>query len=136
MKKPRTVNERIDEIMLDRGLTKQELAAKTGKNVVTIDRILAGTNTPSFSTVKSIADALDCPVDYLIKGVGSSEKTKGDPWENEAWAIAKSQLVKKDEQIEEKDGILKSFATSLDRLTKMMQDSGVSFLRPVAKTGT
>ena len=49
------------------GLTNEDISVKTGLPTATISRICSGkTKDPKHSTIKLIADALDCTVDDLI----------------------------------------------------------------------
>lgn len=49
------------------GLTNDDISAKTGLPTATISRIISGkTKDPKHSTIKLIADALECTVDDLI----------------------------------------------------------------------
>lgn len=104
MKQPKNVNERIDEMLMERGITKHELAAKIGKHVTTIDRILSGATTPSYGTTKVIAEALEVPIDYLIKGIGPKESEKkednNNPWKEEAYLEVKSKNALLEKELE------------------------------------
>lgn len=95
MKTPKNVNERIDEMLMDSGMTNHELASRIGKHSVTIDRILSGaTENPSYGTIKSIAEALNCHIEYLLKGTGPKkmELKQDNPWKDEAYIILKDEL--------------------------------------------
>ena len=58
--------ERINEIRKQRGITIEELSARSGVPISTLKKISAGiTTNPSLDTVKAIARALDCTLDDL-----------------------------------------------------------------------
>jgi len=59
-------NENLKSVMEQRGISQAELSKLTGIGKPSISQYLSGKNEPSPKNVKTIADALDCPVDRLI----------------------------------------------------------------------
>ena len=54
---------RVKRIMLEKGITQDELSEKTGIAQETLSRYICGKNVPSFYKIDKIAKALDCSVD-------------------------------------------------------------------------
>ena len=54
---------RVKLIMLEKGITQDELSEKTGIAQETLSRYICGKNVPSFYKIDKIAKALDCSVD-------------------------------------------------------------------------
>lgn len=54
---------RVKRIMLEKGVTQDELSEKTGIAQETLSRYICGKNVPSFYKIDKIAKALDCSVD-------------------------------------------------------------------------
>ena len=54
---------RVKRIMLEKGITQEELSEKTGIAQETLSRYICGKNVPSFYKIDKIAKALDCSVD-------------------------------------------------------------------------
>lgn len=131
MKKTATVNERIDEVMLDRGLNPQELATKINRHVTTVTRILSGETTPGNATVKSIADALECPVEYLVKGTGPSKTVK--PESDNPYRDYSIQRLEREVEKEEREK--KTWQEKYDQLWEMFSRvTANSFRNPVRET--
>lgn len=132
-----TVNSRVKLLRTSLRLTQNEFAAELGISPSLVSKMEAGEK-PSPGTLDAIINTYSVPEAWLIEGKGDFkfEKKKEQGWKDEAWLLAKEQIHKKDEQIEHQDNILKMLAVSFDRVTKMMHDSGMSFLHPVSKTGT
>ena len=61
----REFRKRVDKILIVRGMTRNDLASKTGIHPVQLSKYLNGKTVPSFIIVDKIARALDCPVDEL-----------------------------------------------------------------------
>lgn len=57
----------LKELMRAKGINQRKLAALTGLSSVAISKYITGQSTPSFPNAVRIADALDYPVDDLIR---------------------------------------------------------------------
>lgn len=133
------VNKRVLMLKTQLGLTDIEFCGRASISTGTLQK-LKGSEQVTPRVLNSIITAFNVNRDWLMTGKGDlfaidTQQVDVD-YKNEAWAMAKQQLEKKDKEIEVKDSILQNLAISFDRVTKMMQDSGMSFLHPVAKTGT
>ena len=70
------------------GLTNEDISAKTGLPTATISRIISGkTKDPKHSTIKLIADALECTVDDLI---GNKDAVRPYYLDDKTAALAKN----------------------------------------------
>lgn len=62
--------ERIKKLKSERKITNDKLSELTGIPLGTLSKILAGiSDSPKLSNIVAIADALDCSLDYLVKGI-------------------------------------------------------------------
>lgn len=59
----------IKSLCDDRGMTFRELAEKAGITSVSISRYRSGVRMPSATTLKAMADALNCHMDELMADV-------------------------------------------------------------------
>lgn len=128
-----TVNTRVKLLRKSLRLTQNEFALELGISPSLVSKVEAG-ETPSTGTLDAIMNTYNVPESWLIDGKGDIkyEKAKSkstDPWKDEAWHLAKDQIQKKDD-------LLENLGTSFAILTKMMKDSGMSFLHRVEQTGT
>lgn len=73
----------IKDLRLKKGITQEELSAKTDISVRTIQRIENGDVDPRAYTLQSIAAALD--VDFEVLANSESELTTSDEKENSIW---------------------------------------------------
>ena len=66
--------DRIKQVKKERGITNDELSKLTGIPMGTISKLLAGLNdSPKFSNVVAICEALQCDVGYIVTGVPCNE---------------------------------------------------------------
>ncbi|OKK06403.1 hypothetical protein AMK26_10275 [Streptomyces sp. CB03234] len=63
----RVLGDRIRDVRLHRNLTQEVFAEMAGIDRRTLQRIERGTSDPPYSTVVLIADALDVPVEDLVR---------------------------------------------------------------------
>ncbi|MFF7901152.1 MULTISPECIES: helix-turn-helix domain-containing protein [unclassified Streptomyces] len=63
----RTLGDRIRDLRIHANLTQEVLAEMTGIDRRTLQRIERGTSDPSYSSLLLIAQALDIPVDDLVR---------------------------------------------------------------------
>ena len=73
--------ENIKKIRRAKGLTQEDLAARSGVSVNAISSWENGRNEPTGSSLQAIADVLGCTTDYLsgVEGPGSAQtSTDGD----------------------------------------------------------
>lgn len=63
-----TIGERIKQLRLQKGVTQQELASKTGINDANIRKYESGRQNPKLETIEKIALALDVSPSVLIFG--------------------------------------------------------------------
>jgi transcriptional regulator with XRE-family HTH domain len=139
-----TLGERVKLLREAYGLSQADFAREIGKSLLTVGNLERGVSKEvQPETINNIIKRFKTTREWLINGNGEmnpSGEASPQPitpdYTQEAWAMAKQQLEKKDKEIEVKDSILQNLAISFDRVTKMMQDSGMSFLQPVANTGT
>lgn len=61
------LGDRIRDVRLHRNLTQEVFAEMAGIDRRTLQRIERGTSDPPYSTVVLIADALDVPVEDLVR---------------------------------------------------------------------
>ena len=62
--------DRIKKLKSERKITNDKLSELTGIPLGTLSKILAGiSDSPKLSNIVSIAEALDCSLDYLVKGI-------------------------------------------------------------------
>ncbi len=62
--------DRIKKLKSERKITNDKLSELTGIPLGTLSKILAGiSDSPKLSNIIAIADALDCSLDYLVKGI-------------------------------------------------------------------
>lgn len=57
--------ENLKTLMAERGVSQSELSKMTGIGKPSISQYLSGKNTPSPKNIKTIADALECPIDFF-----------------------------------------------------------------------
>lgn len=139
---------RLQHLLDEYEISPEKLAGLVEMSGQAVRAIIKNESKPYKSTIEKLASALGTSYDYLENGKGEalpdgkiklknlSEKQTENPWEDEAWGLAKDQIKEKDQQLKKKDDILEMLAVSFDRVTKMMQDSGMSFLQVAKKTGT
>lgn len=60
--------ENLKSVMLDKGMSQQELAARIGKGKSSISQYLSGKNIPKEDVQRKIAEVLDCTVEFLNQG--------------------------------------------------------------------
>ena len=60
--------ENLKSVMLDKGMSQQELAARIGKGKSSISQYLSGKNVPKEDVQRKIAEVLDCTVEFLNQG--------------------------------------------------------------------
>ncbi len=65
--------ERLQELMLDRGVNASQLAKELGVSQSTINRYLEGIRVPNFNTLISLVEYFDCSADFLL-GLGNYPK--------------------------------------------------------------
>ena len=69
----------LKQVMNDKGMSQQELAARIGKGKSSISQYLSGKNIPREDVQKQIAEVLDCTVEFLNLGfveVSGVDETK------------------------------------------------------------
>lgn len=145
--KKTTMGDRIRQLREDYSQTKADFAKTIGVAPLSVGNIERGvTQTFHTDTLNKIVSAYGTTREWLESGRGemlpNGKKDITAPvsqpgsidYKDEAWDLAREQIKKKDKEIEVRDSILQTLAISFDRVTKMMQDSGMSFLRPVEKT--
>jgi transcriptional regulator with XRE-family HTH domain len=72
------IGNKIKELRIQKGLTQEELAEKTGLSTRTIQRIENGEVDPRIYTLSSIAEALDIAYEELIKEEVKAEINKNE----------------------------------------------------------
>ena len=68
--------ENLKAVMLDKGMSQQELAAKIGKGKSSVSQYLSGKNIPRDEVQKRIAEVLDCTVEFLNQGQIDPKESK------------------------------------------------------------
>ena len=66
----------LKSILLDKGMSQQELAAKIGKGKSSVSQYLSGKNIPREDVQKKIAEVLDCTVEFLNQGQVDPRETR------------------------------------------------------------
>lgn len=69
--------ERLQEIRLNKAISKYELAGRAGLSISCINRLEAGEQIPSCQTLDALAAALEVPVYKLFF---DGERAPGTPW--------------------------------------------------------
>lgn len=127
------INDRVRQIREAANRSQTDFAAELGASVSLISKIEAGQKEVSPKISDKIVEVYSVPSEWLLKGQGDfkfkrPEKGKSsDPWKEEAWTLAKS-------EIEEKNKTINSLAVSFDRLTSILSKLEVNFLHPVKET--
>lgn len=66
--------DRIKKLKSEKKMTNDKLSELTGIPLGTLSKLLAGiSDSPKLANIVSIADALDCSLDYLVKGIPSND---------------------------------------------------------------
>lgn len=131
-----TLAQRMLKLRQDYDLSQSEFASYIGmKGHQGILKIESGeTAEPRKSTLLSIANVYGTTMEWLLEGSGemlpngkkqlrkATESTSDLPWKDEAWTLAKDQINQKDNQ--------------LNSLLALISKLDLSFLHPVAKTGS
>lgn len=69
---------RVKELARAKGMTSEELAAKSGVKISTVRNIWQGrVGDPSYSTLSAIAKALECSIEDLVNPEGDGVQSKG-----------------------------------------------------------
>ena len=68
--------ENLKSVMLDKGMSQQELAARIGKGKSSISQYLSGKNIPKEDVQRKIAEVLDCTVEFLNQGQADLNESK------------------------------------------------------------
>lgn len=68
--------ERLNELMIDNGLTSPQLAQAIGVRKSTIYRYLKAERLPGVDIIIKLADALDCSIDFLLGFAADDYKSK------------------------------------------------------------
>lgn len=58
----------LKSILLDKGMSQQELATKIGKGKSSVSQYISGKTVPREDVQKKIAEVLDCTVEFLNQG--------------------------------------------------------------------
>lgn len=128
-----TLAVRVKALRDEYKLSQDQFGSLIGVTNMAINRIESGkTENPQMSTLKKIAATFGTTVEWLLHGKGTmlpngkveTPSPKGGdadpPWKDEAYQVVKSQMEKKDEQ--------------LDRLTQFLSTLQLNFLQPVRET--
>lgn len=135
-----TRGSRLQHLLDTYEISPEKLAGLVEMSGQAVRAIIKNESKPYRSTIEKLAAALGTTFEYLEHGKGEdlpngkkdlsvTSKRADEGWKDEAWQLAK-------EELREKGDLLRNLGSSFAILTKMLQESGVSFLRPVAKTGT
>jgi len=58
----------LKSILLDKGMSQQELATKIGKGKSSVSQYISGKTVPREDVQKKIAEVLDCTIEFLNQG--------------------------------------------------------------------
>lgn len=129
-----TVNNRIVDLLKSQNVDESEVARLIGKDKSTLYRITSGQSTPTKTTVKLIAQALGADYQFLMFGKtqqNAKPQSTENSWKEEAYALMKEQLQKKDELIAQLMSVVQklNFLNALD-------SAAVPYVFPGEKQGT
>ena len=68
--------ENLRSVLLDKGMSQQELAARIGKGKSSVSQYLSGKNVPKEKVQEKIAEVLGCTVEFLNQGQVEINETK------------------------------------------------------------
>jgi transcriptional regulator with XRE-family HTH domain len=126
-----TPNQRLRQFRQALNLSPGELATALKLSISLIQKTESGHMDVSDKLSGTIQAVYKLPKAWLMEGKGEmtyeDPSSSNDPWKDEAWALAKEQIAKKDET-------LTSFAQSLNRLTEFISKLDVNFLTSVKET--
>lgn len=135
--KKQTLGERVKLLRKSYSLTQAEFAREIGKSQLTVGNLERGVSEEvQPETLNNIIKRFGVTREWLIDGKGEMEPIRKlavqvapVDYTDEAWVMAK-------EQIKKKDDLLENLGTSFSILTTMLKESGISFLHRVGKTGS
>lgn len=116
------LGDKIKERRILLNLTQGELGEKVGASKFTISKYERGINEPDFETLKKIANALDCTLDYLA---GKTDNPDSNTYIHDDVKIGISQSYPYDltpEQVENLVKLLKDYRFDIDSLIKDIKD--------------
>ena len=73
-----TIQERLKDLRVERGLTLEQLSAETGISKSALGKYEAGRTYPNLETAAALADIFDVSLDYLAMGSKSKTLTLQD----------------------------------------------------------
>lgn len=129
-----TVNQRVTMLRTHLGIGQNEFAGKAGLSGPSIWRIEGNEVVPQRKTLKAIADAHGASFEWLMNGTGemmaeATEEIALNPWKDEAYAMLRDQMAKKDAIIDKLLGLLSASGTNFLQALSVSSSSVEEYLR-------